>query len=331
LVRSEEILEGRAERLTDFLRIELDEIVRAAHVVYVKRDATEPLVSPQRERAKGTVVTLTVPPSEKVQAPEVWRGLHDRFRELSEEELTLARQNLGDRWLRAYVDYKDSAIACGQWHLSDGINENFRECFEVEATRAGIALNSTSTADLRDIWLHHVFSDLLEHDSKLLFAASKEEGGIIVRACEASAVCCVRLEKHALVEGRKGSTAAAVPAQIVESPSTNNGTRGYGLTRSALGKETFIGAAIRKVQNPQTYTVLSTPEAALYFEVKPRTVHRWVEQGKLKNGARRGSITIESIRLLEKKLFTEAPVAVRNLSDSRSSHLFVTFVDIHCH
>jgi hypothetical protein len=60
-------------------------------------------------------------------------------------------------------------------------------------------------------------------------------------------------------------------------------------------------AVIRKVENPQTYTVLSVPEAALYFEVKSRTIHRWTAEGKLKNGGRRGSITIESIRRFEKK------------------------------
>ena len=60
-------------------------------------------------------------------------------------------------------------------------------------------------------------------------------------------------------------------------------------------------AIIRKVENPQLFTILTIPEAADYFEVRPRTIHRWVDEGKLSSGARRGSITIESIRRWKKK------------------------------
>jgi hypothetical protein len=62
-----------------------------------------------------------------------------------------------------------------------------------------------------------------------------------------------------------------------------------------------LEAIIRMVQHPQAHTVLSTPEAALYFRVATRTVYRWVDEGKLKNGARRGSITIESIQRWARK------------------------------
>jgi hypothetical protein len=58
---------------------------------------------------------------------------------------------------------------------------------------------------------------------------------------------------------------------------------------------------ISKVQNPQAHTILSIPEAALYFEVQSRTIHRWKDTGELKSGARRGSITIESILAWQKK------------------------------
>jgi hypothetical protein len=61
------------------------------------------------------------------------------------------------------------------------------------------------------------------------------------------------------------------------------------------------GAVIAKVKNPQTYSVLSNPEAALYFEVHARTLHRWLGEGKLRRGGRRGSVTIESILQWEKK------------------------------
>ena len=60
-------------------------------------------------------------------------------------------------------------------------------------------------------------------------------------------------------------------------------------------------AVIHKVQNPQSFTIVSIPEAALYFEVQPRTVYRWIADGKLKSGVRRGSITIKSVNELEKK------------------------------
>jgi len=53
-------------------------------------------------------------------------------------------------------------------------------------------------------------------------------------------------------------------------------------------------AVIKKVQNPNIYTVLSVEEAAIYFEVQPRTIHRWITAGKLRRGGRRGSITISS-------------------------------------
>jgi hypothetical protein len=57
---------------------------------------------------------------------------------------------------------------------------------------------------------------------------------------------------------------------------------------------------INKVRNPEIHTVLTTPEAASYFEVQPRTIYRWRCEGKLKAGGRRGSITIASIRKLER-------------------------------
>jgi hypothetical protein len=62
------------------------------------------------------------------------------------------------------------------------------------------------------------------------------------------------------------------------------------------------------VQNPQTYNILSTPDSACYFGVTERTVHRWKNDGKLISGARRGSITIKSIRQWEKKRSRRLPL-----------------------
>jgi len=233
------------------------------------------------------------------QPPDVWRGLHETFRALAEEELRLAPHNTGDRWLRAYVDYKDRTIACGQWHLSEGVNESFHERFEVEATRAGIALGSTVSGAAGAVWLHHVFSDLLEHKSKLLFAASKD-GGIIVRACEASALYCARLEKQALVEGRDSAVTAS-KVSVVDASSAEAGASRRDTTADDPRNETQREAVIKKVQNPHRYNVLSIQEAALYFDVQPRSIYRWTLEGDLRTGARRGSITIESILKLEKR------------------------------
>jgi len=57
----------------------------------------------------------------------------------------------------------------------------------------------------------------------------------------------------------------------------------------------------KRVQKPETYKTLTVPDSGLYFGVEARTVYRWVDERKLKSGARRGSITIESIREWEKK------------------------------
>ncbi len=303
LVRSEEILEGRAERVTQFLRIELDEIVRSAHIDYIKRARSTPVVPRQPERARTTSFTPTVP-SAGAQSPDIWRGLHERFRELSEEELTLAPRNVGDRWLRAYVDYKNGATACGHWHLSEGVNESSRERFEVEGTRAGIALGSEMTGEPLTIWLHHVFSDLLAHKSTLLFAGS-EEGGIILRVSEASAIYCARLEKQALIDGRNASVIGADQAQGVRSAQTAELVESQSLPTQQVLRE----GVIKKVKNPEKHTLLSTPEAAAYFQVKPRTIYRWTVRGDLRSGARRGSITIDSVIRLEKKRSRKPPNA----------------------
>lgn len=71
--------------------------------------------------------------------------------------------------------------------------------------------------------------------------------------------------------------------------------------------EALREAVIKKAQNPHKYNVLSIREAALYFEVQPRTIYRWRLEGDLRAGARRGSITIESILKLEKRRSRKRP------------------------
>lgn len=67
-------------------------------------------------------------------------------------------------------------------------------------------------------------------------------------------------------------------------------------SKSALDDRLNLEIIIRKVRNPQSNTILTVPEAALYFSVTPRTIHRWVAVGRLTKGSRRGAITIASVR-----------------------------------
>jgi hypothetical protein len=300
LVTSEEILEARAEFLTDFLRIYLDEVARAAHVEFAQQDRAGARVPSQKDGITRIPNGNTPPQFQGAQAPDVWRSLHETFRALAEEELRLAPHNAGDRWLHAHVDYTDRTIECGLWHVSDGVNESFHERFEVEATRAAIALRSTVLGKPGDVWLHHVFLDLLGHQSKLLFAATNE-GGIVLRVCEASAIYCARLEKQALVDGTS-SAASAVQDSVTAPPSSTKAVVSrMDTTANDPRAETLREAVIKKVQSPDKYSILSIREAALYFEVRPRTIYRWSTQRDLLPGGRRGSITIESVLKFEKK------------------------------
>lgn len=84
----------------------------------------------------------------------------------------------------------------------------------------------------------------------------------------------------------------------------NSNAQGDANSKKQQGEPTNMTqrvAVIAKVKNPNAYSVLSNPEAALYFGVRARTIHRWVEDGKLSRGGRRGSVTIESIVRWEKQ------------------------------
>jgi hypothetical protein len=103
------------------------------------------------------------------------------------------------------------------------------------------------------------------------------------------------------------SSAPPVAAQSVSPPSTNDLANAVKPPTSQSSEEARREAIIKKVQNPQIYVTLSIPDAALYFEVTSRTIHRWKDDGNLKSGARRGSITIESIRRWENKRSRKRP------------------------
>lgn len=61
-----------------------------------------------------------------------------------------------------------------------------------------------------------------------------------------------------------------------------------------------LGAIIKKVENPSQYTVVTTPEAAQYFDVKSRTIYRWIEEDKLQAGPKRGTVKTASMRKLQR-------------------------------
>ena len=60
-------------------------------------------------------------------------------------------------------------------------------------------------------------------------------------------------------------------------------------------------AIIKKVENPQAYKFVLIKEASMYFSVQPRTIYRWLMDGKLRDGGRSGSVTTESVRQWETK------------------------------
>jgi hypothetical protein len=58
----------------------------------------------------------------------------------------------------------------------------------------------------------------------------------------------------------------------------------------------------RRLEAPQSYKILSIADTALHFYVQPRTIHRWLDNGKLSRGVRRGSVSVKSILKLEKRV-----------------------------
>jgi hypothetical protein len=80
LVESEELVEPRAELSTDFLRIDLDEVARLAHVEFAKQDSARVRVPRQEDSSRGIPTRRTPPLVPGTQPPDVWRSLHETFR-----------------------------------------------------------------------------------------------------------------------------------------------------------------------------------------------------------------------------------------------------------
>lgn len=306
LVKSQELLQALADNVMTLLRIELDEIAGDAHVRFAMRNSRGARVQqngPEVEQfATESVMPIVAAANLE---PNFWRTLHQSFKALSDEELAFLTRYPADRMLRAYGDYEDKKN-CGHWSLSEGISEGLRGRFEVEATRAGLGLMPMSGEEPMAVWLHSVFQNLLANKSKLLFSSSKE-GGIILQVAEASALYCARLEKQALLKqrGRNTPPPPLAEAQPIPNPSTETDSspaeRPTYQDRSQLELQKIREIAIKKVQNPPNFRTLKINEAAIYFEVASKTIHRWVSNGNLRSGGRRGTITTESVRQWEKR------------------------------
>jgi hypothetical protein len=125
------------------------------------------------------------------------------------------------------------------------------------------------------------------------------------RRLEAEAKICEHIEwrKSQSSQAQAGDT----PLVSENPPSSQESSDPLHASQAKPADQAHREAVIRKIQNPQTFTILSTPEAALYFEVQPRTIYRWMDEGKLRRGGRRGSIAIESILKWQKKRSRKRP------------------------
>lgn len=104
-------------------------------------------------------------------------------------------------------------------------------------------------------------------------------------------------EQSRSLEHRSSEADSASPRFTTQTHEDNRREETQGTQSDQAARE----AIIRMVRNPQAHSVLLVAQAARYFKVRPRTIYRWIEAGKLRSGARRGSVTIESIQLFEKK------------------------------
>jgi hypothetical protein len=220
----------------------------------------------------------------------VWEALRKEFEALANEQLRIP----GARpyyFLSAHESRRkdDEAV---HYYVAGQVTERIREAFNLIAIKAGRAISSASIKDPIQEWLKCVFADARINKSGLL----KSEGldASITDICEASAVCCLRLERQSLERDSRLVTAGGVQGN----------QPGHAVADDAARIEEQRRAVIAKLDTPSKYTFLSTPEAALHFEVVRRTIYRWVQKGKLKAGTKRGTITIASVRKLQKERST---------------------------
>lgn len=224
--KTESVLNALTKRFVMSLRFALDKVAGEAHVECAKK--SEAKIPPKQALLPNEAPTSVPKPKSSISyddfsdggrdgaatKPDIWRDFRNQFEALAREERE-RRAGESDRFLRAYCNYEDhpeglergkpeQGLVCliakpeyGLWMLGDGLDENFRERFDVLGTRAGIARGTPLREAALDYWLHNLYQNLLENKSRELFAVDKK-GGMILHVCEASATYCSRLEKNAL-------------------------------------------------------------------------------------------------------------------------------------
>jgi hypothetical protein len=164
-----------------------------------------------------------------------WGFFRDKFMDLAREEqglsvvvteeITLRRM---DRLLRAYGDYSahpevlergkpNQGIYClliapkaGVWMCGGGVSENFLGRARLLFAHAGV-VGCPKDTDPEDHWLHRLYLNLCEENSKLLLCDDERQpngtldesqgrqcGNAILSVCVASATFCAQLERKSL-------------------------------------------------------------------------------------------------------------------------------------
>jgi len=144
-----------------------------------------------------------------VAAPNIWRNFKDEFDALARRENELLRDTPGDRLLRAYCSYGEEHPALGHIHVSSGPTPRIKSEFTDIATRAGIVIGCPSTAVPVEFWIHCLCQDLIESNSRELFAGSPS-GGIIQSLIDSSASYCLRLATAAEEDAHRAGQAIVV-------------------------------------------------------------------------------------------------------------------------
>lgn len=130
------------------------------------------------------------------QDPELWAGLRQQFEDLADAEVQRDPENRRNRWLRVFASNGEGDdFGRVVYHLSEGMDERFKDAFLRNAKKAGTSLGLGTNTDALDSWLSYVFAECRDHKSKYLRCDNGEEA-VIARICEASALCCSRLEQH---------------------------------------------------------------------------------------------------------------------------------------
>lgn len=89
---------------------------------------------------------------------------------------------------------------------------------------------------------------------------------------------------------------SAFPTSSVLSPSTKRVADKPTTPLDQAADEKQRLTITRMVENPDIYPTVFIAQAAKHFQVTPRQIYRWIKDGKLRRGPRRGTVTTESIQ-----------------------------------